>query len=79
VGARVRGGGGGGGGEVRRGEPETQPEAFWRETDRVTHVVLMQDLEHFVDVIEGVHPGGPSLFGLQGHSERERGTERERQ
>ena len=48
-------------------------------TDWVTHVVLMQDLEHFVDVVEGVHPGGPSLFGLAGtENERERAEESER-
>lgn len=24
----------------------------------------MQDLEHFVDVVEGMHPAGPSFFSL---------------
>ena len=29
-----------------------------------THVVLMQDLKYFVDIVERVHSGGASLFGL---------------
>lgn len=31
-----------------------------------THVVLMKDLQNFVDVVERVHSGGASLFGLRG-------------
>ena len=45
------------------------------ETDWVTHIALMQDLEHFVDVVQGMYPGGPSLFGLK---KKTRERERER-
>lgn len=30
-----------------------------------THIILMKDLENFVDVVESVHSGGASLFGLR--------------
>lgn len=30
-----------------------------------THIVLLQDLKYFVDVVERVHPGCSSLFGLR--------------
>lgn len=30
-----------------------------------THVILMQDLQDFIDVVQGVNSGGTSLFGLR--------------
>lgn len=30
-----------------------------------THTILMQDLKYFVDIVESVHSGGASLFGLR--------------
>ena len=51
---------------------KTPPPGCDHGTDWVTHVALMQDLEHFVDVVEGMYPGGPSLFGLKKRQEKER-------
>lgn len=28
-------------------------------------MILMQHLKHFVDIVEGVHSGGTTLFGLR--------------
>lgn len=36
-----------------------------QQTTAGTHIILMQDLKYFVDVVEGVHSGGASLFGLR--------------
>lgn len=30
-----------------------------------THVILMQNLQDFIDVVQGVNSGGASLFGLR--------------
>lgn len=30
-----------------------------------THIILMQDLKYFVDIVQRVHSGGTSFFGLR--------------
>lgn len=37
----------------------------WQQKTASTHIVLVQDLKYFVDVVQRVHSGRASLFGLR--------------
>ncbi len=48
----------------RSGSPESRPAA--RTYGKIeTHAVLMKDLQHAVDVVEGVNSSRAALFGLR--------------